>query len=108
MQPQSLTHAHGDLATLCVLHATQCSGLSRVHLQFHIGFLQAEANGVLTDPAAPNAWNWGLGHVVVVRRVSRPCYWFRYMYNASSVLARLLISRQAKACQPKAKWVSLR
>lgn len=24
-----------------------------------MGFLQAGANGVLTDPATPNAWNWG-------------------------------------------------
>jgi hypothetical protein len=66
-----------------------------------MGFLQAEANGVLTDPAAPNAWNRGSDHVVVVHCASRLYYWLRYMYNPSSVLAWLLIGRQARLVNRK-------
>ena len=88
----------GSSSFMCVCYMQPNA---RVRLRFHMGFLQAEANGVLTDPPAPNAWNWGSGRVVVVRRASTSCYWLGYMYNASSVLAWLLISRQARLVNRK-------
>ena len=65
--------------------------------EFHTRSSRAERNGVLTDPAAPNAWNPRCRGALSLQRLSLA----KTFFDAASVLAQLLISRRARLISPK-------